>query len=108
MQEERHEDNADLSLSDRNWDWKNANFRYAKNRAQKQPGNCALLVSFYSLTTTGYIGSYAMDGLCMALHCVWTTNSFREALVKCANLRGDADSVCAVLGQMAGLLHNQS
>lgn len=44
-----------------------------------------------------------MDGLCMALHCIWTTNSFQEAIVKCANIRGDSDSVCAVLGQMAGM-----
>jgi hypothetical protein len=30
----------------------------------------------------GYIGSYAMDGLAMALHCVYTTETFKQALVK--------------------------
>eukprot|EP01127_Copromyxa_protea_P020678 TRINITY_DN6936_c0_g1_i1.p1 TRINITY_DN6936_c0_g1~~TRINITY_DN6936_c0_g1_i1.p1 ORF type:complete len:426 (+),score=58.13 TRINITY_DN6936_c0_g1_i1:1042-2319(+) len=90
LHEQRNKENADLALNDRNWNWKDPEFRYSKSRSTKQPG---------------YIGSYAMDALCMALHCIWTTNSFQEALVKCANLRGDADSVCAVLGQMAGALY---
>lgn len=30
----------------------------------------------------GYVGSYAMDGLAMALHCVYTTETFKQALVK--------------------------
>ena len=41
----------------------------------------------------GYIGSYAMDGFAMALHCVYHTSSLPQAILKCANLRGDADSV---------------
>jgi ADP-ribosylglycohydrolase len=39
----------------------------------------------------------------MALHCVWSTDSFKDALLKCANLRGDSDSVAAVAGQIAGM-----
>ena len=35
------------------------------------------------------MGSYAMDGLAMALHCVYTTGGFREALVKVS--RGDEE-----------------
>lgn len=57
---------------------------------------------FSARNQPGYIGSYAMDGLAMALHCVWTTTNFKDALLKCANLRGDSDSVCAVVGQIAG------
>lgn len=41
----------------------------------------------------------------MALHCVYSTTSFSEALIKCANLRGDSDSVCAVAGQIAGAFY---
>ncbi len=37
-----------------------------------------------------------MDALSMALHCVWHTNTFGDALLKCANLGGDADSVLFV------------
>jgi len=41
----------------------------------------------------------------MALHCVWTTSSFTEAMLKCANTRGDSDSVCSVAGQIAGAVY---
>ena len=50
----------------------------------------------------GYIGSYCMDAMAMALHVVYTTNSFEDAIIKVVNLRGDSDSVGAVVGQIAG------
>ena len=34
-----------------------------------------------------------MDGLAMALHCVWTTESFQDAVFKAINNCGDADTV---------------
>jgi hypothetical protein len=46
-----------------------------------------------------------MDAMAMALHCVYTTNSFKKAMLKCANLRGDSDTVCAVAGQIAGAIY---
>jgi len=75
---------------DRNWNWRDPKFRYSIRRARAQPG---------------YVGSYAMDAMAMALHCVWTTDSFKDALLKCANLRGDSDSVCSVVGQIAGAIY---
>jgi ADP-ribosylglycohydrolase len=67
------------------------------------------------------------DATAMALHCVWSTKSATAALVKvgvpghagdrsstmcpvrqCANLRGDCDSVCAVVGQLAGAFYGLS
>lgn len=39
-----------------------------------------------------------MDGLFTALHCVYNTNSFREAIFKAVNLGGDADSIAAIAG----------
>ena len=72
---------------DRDWNWKKKDFRYSPTRSQRQPG---------------YIGSYAMDGMAMALHVVYYTNTFRDAIIKVVNLRGDADSVGAVVGQIAG------
>jgi len=67
----------------RNWEWRREDYRYAPARAQSQPG---------------YIGSYAMDGLAMALHCVYSTDSFEEAVLKCVNMAGDADTVGAITG----------
>lgn len=41
----------------------------------------------------------------MALHCVWHTTSFKEALLKAVNLCGDADTVGAITGQIAGAIY---
>jgi len=76
--------------TDRNWNWKNERFKYSLTRARAQPG---------------YIGSYCMDGLAMALHCVYTTDSFASCLLKVANTRGDCDTVCAIAAQMAGAMY---
>ena len=75
------------SEPDTDWNWKEKDYRYNEERAKKQPG---------------YIGSYAMDNMCMSLHIVYYTNSFQEAIIKAVNLRGDADSVASVVGQIAG------
>jgi len=94
--EEAHEQNADPifgGLENRRWDWRCSNHRYCRSRAEEQPG---------------YIGSYSMDAVSMALHCVYTTDSFKAATLKAANLRGDSDSVCAVVGQLAGALYGAS
>merc|ERR1712151_1348844 len=56
----------------------------------------------------GYVGSYVMDAMAMALHCVWTTCSLEEAVLKAVNKRGDADTVGAITGQIAGALYGVS
>ena len=43
-----------------------------------------------------------MDCLSMALHVLYKTNSFKDAILKAVNLCGDADSVGSVVGQIAG------
>merc|ERR1712008_134117 len=94
--EEQHEQNANPifgSLEARRWDWQSRAHIYCSNRAQENPG---------------YIGSYAMDAVAMALHCVYTTTSFEQALLKAANLRGDSDSVCVFACQIAGSLYGAS
>jgi len=88
--EEKHEENEHLKLVDRQWNWKDPEFRYCASRARQQPG---------------YIGSYSMDNLSMSLHCVYTTDSFEGAVLKAANMRGDSDTVCAVVGQIAGAMY---
>eukprot|EP00820_Chromera_velia_P014411 Cvel_24636.t1-p1 / transcript=Cvel_24636.t1 / gene=Cvel_24636 / organism=Chromera_velia_CCMP2878 / gene_product=hypothetical protein / transcript_product=hypothetical protein / location=Cvel_scaffold2689:21599-24657(+) / protein_length=531 / sequence_SO=supercontig / SO=protein_coding / is_pseudo=false len=49
---------TEVLLEDRDWRWRAPSFEYCKKRAEANPG---------------YVGSYAMDALAMALHCVWTT-----------------------------------
>ena len=72
---------------DRNWNWKKKDFRYSPTRSENQ---------------AGYVGSYAMDGMAMALHIVYYTDNFQDAIIKVVNLCGDSDSVGAVVGQIAG------
>ena len=77
---------------DRDWRWKTegTEYHYSPSRTKKDPG---------------YIGSYAMDATAMALHCVWSTDSFSSAILKAANMCGDADTVAAVTGQIAGAFY---
>jgi len=94
--EKKHEHNSNSvfgGLENRRWDWRSEHFRYCIKRAAEQPD---------------YIGSYAMDNVSMALHCVYTTDSFEEAVLKVANMRGDSDSVAAVVGHIAGSLYGVS
>ena len=88
--EEPREQNAALNLQDRRWNWKDPGYQYCASRAKAQPG---------------YVGSYCMDGLAMALHCVWTTESYKEAVLKVVNMRGDADTTGAITAQLAGAVY---
>lgn len=58
-----------------------------------------------AITAPGSVGSYAMDALRLALHCVHRTDSLNEALLAACNMRGDADTVAAITGQIAGALY---
>jgi len=94
--EEPHPHNAHPvfgRVENRRWNWKSPDYRYCTSRVRQDPT---------------YIGSYAMDCMSMALHCVYSTTSFEEATLKAANLCGDSDSVCAVVGQLAGALYGAS
>lgn len=78
------------SIEDRNWSWKEESFTYSPTRAKLQPG---------------YVGSYCMDALAMALHTVWFTSSFKEVAMMNANMGGDCDTVGAIAGQIAGAMY---
>jgi ADP-ribosyl-[dinitrogen reductase] hydrolase len=58
----------------------------------------------YSSKTESEIESTFFAGKCLeaALWSFLTTNNFRDAILKAANLGGDADSTAAVCGQVAG------
>ena len=97
QQEKKHLENESIGascfhagLQDRNWNWRDSRYRYSPSRSKFQPG---------------YVGSYAMDALAMSLHCVYSTSSFEAAVLKAANMRGDADTVAAITGQLAGSIY---
>jgi ADP-ribosyl-[dinitrogen reductase] hydrolase len=48
---------------------------------------------------------YTVDTLSCALWCVATTTTFEQAVVKAVNLGGDADTVGAVAGGLAGIIY---
>jgi ADP-ribosylglycohydrolase len=76
----------------RNWNWRiKGQYKYSPERSKKMPG---------------YVGSYAMDNMAMSLNILYNTNSFREALIKIVNIRGDSDSVASVVGQIAGAYYD--
>jgi ADP-ribosyl-[dinitrogen reductase] hydrolase len=58
--------------------------------------------------SSGYFGSFSMDGLALALWSVYNTTNFNEAVVKSVNLFGDADSHGSITGQLAGALYGYS
>ena len=58
-----------------------------------------------ALQNPGSVGSFAMDALRLSLHCVHRTDTFPEAVLAAANGRGDADTVAAITGQLAGALY---
>lgn len=54
--------------------------------------------AFGEIKPTGYV----VHSLEAALYCFHTTNSFRDGCLKSANLGGDADTIAAIYGQIAG------
>lgn len=87
------------NMTERCWNWKNEFLDIAgtlKARGQTYNG--------YPVSQ-GYFGSYSMDGLAMALWSVYHTTSFDNAIEKCINLLGDADSHGSIAGQLAGALY---
>jgi ADP-ribosylglycohydrolase len=77
-------------LKDRDWNWRSPTHTYAPTRLKQQPG---------------YIGSYCMDALAMALHTVWFTSSFKEVAIMNADMGGDCDTVGSIAGQIAGAMY---
>ena len=48
---------------------------------------------------------FVEDSFQAALHCIYTTTTFEDAVVKAVNLGGDADTVGAITGGLAGALY---
>ena len=79
-------DDYNKSIADRNWNWAAADFKYSPTRSQ----------------TPGAIGSYVVDALAMSLHLTNSSKSYKEAILRVVNMGGDADTVGAITGMIAG------
>jgi ADP-ribosyl-[dinitrogen reductase] hydrolase len=84
---------------ERNWNWRASSLDLE--------GTVRRRGAFYNghPVDAGYFGSYCLDGLAMALHAVYHTDRFADAVARCVNFLGDADSTGAVAGQIAGALY---
>eukprot|EP00931_Biecheleriopsis_adriatica_P069953 TRINITY_DN4375_c0_g1_i1.p1 TRINITY_DN4375_c0_g1~~TRINITY_DN4375_c0_g1_i1.p1 ORF type:complete len:580 (-),score=88.08 TRINITY_DN4375_c0_g1_i1:70-1764(-) len=88
---------------ERCWNWRDPHGPYLKETLQAR--GCRY--NGYPVSP-GYLGSYSLDGLAIALHSVYHTSSFMEALARCVNFLGDADSTGAICGQIAGAFYGSS
>ena len=82
--------NFNKEVADRNWNWREKNHTYSPTRFDQLPG---------------YIGSYCMDALAMALHTVYYSSNLVEVLAQNADMGGDCDTVGSIAGQIAGALY---
>lgn len=85
--------------TERNWNWKSTSLDI--ERVIERRGNT---YNGYPVSP-GYFGAFSLDGLAIALWSIYHTTSFGEALEKCINVRGDADSTGAIAGQLAGAIY---
>lgn len=71
--------------------------------AQEASGNGfgSAMTEQFTPRPTGFV----VDSFEAALHCLMTTDSFEEAVVKAVNLGGDADTIGAITGGLAGALY---
>lgn len=72
------------------------------------------LIPYYDyekLTSSGFKPKptgYVVDSFEVALHCILTTDLFKAAVIKAVNLGGDADTIGAITGGIAGALYGYS
>ena len=87
---------------ERNWNWRNS-------AAEGLPIEATLAARGFTYNghpvSAGYFGSYAPDGLAVALFSVAATDSLDLALERCINFLGDADTTGAIAGQLAGAIY---
>ena len=84
------------------WDWRAPRLAVEATLAARGSAYNGYPVS------AGYLGSFCLDGLAIALHSVYHTDTFDAAIERCVNYRGDADSTAAVAGQIAGAFYGRA
>lgn len=78
------------TIDDRNWNWKDPEFKYSNYRIELKPTLIAI---------------YSMDCVAMALHILYHNEGFKNCMIKAVNLGGDADSLGGVVGMLAGAFY---
>ena len=51
---------------------------------------------------------YVVQSLEAAFYCFWSTDNFKDCVLMAANLGDDADTTCAVVGQIAGAYYGEA
>jgi len=87
------------SSLERNWNWRSKRLEVVAVINRRGHSYNGYPVS------AGYFGSFSLDALAIALNSVYHTDSFNEAISRCVNFLGDADSTAAIAGQIAGALY---
>ena len=87
------------SSTERCWNWRDGSLQLRETIARRGTTYNGFPVS------AGYFGSFCLDGLAMALHAVYTTDSLNAAIVKVVNMAGDSDTTGAICGQIAGAFY---
>jgi ADP-ribosyl-[dinitrogen reductase] hydrolase len=85
--------------TERCWNWRDSSLQLRETLARRGAVYNGFPVS------AGYFGSFSLDGLAMALHAMYTTDSLDAAIVKVVNMAGDSDTTGAICGQMAGAFY---
>eukprot|EP01061_Rhynchopus_euleeides_P010132 TRINITY_DN1948_c0_g1_i1.p1 TRINITY_DN1948_c0_g1~~TRINITY_DN1948_c0_g1_i1.p1 ORF type:complete len:568 (+),score=150.75 TRINITY_DN1948_c0_g1_i1:164-1867(+) len=91
------------SAKEANWDWKKKRLQITEAIAHRKQSEDGTYNGYPVLLT--YFGAYCMDGLAMALWALYHSNSFSECIIRAVNLLGDADTIGAIAGQMAGAIY---
>merc|ERR1712232_193700 len=81
------------------WNWRSATMRIRSSLQAR-----GLIYNGYPCYPD-YFGSYCVDGLAVALWSFYHTLTFMDAVVRCVNFLGDADTMAAMCGQLAGAFY---
>jgi len=99
---EPEEDSSEWQGTELAWRWRVERTRWCRTLANRGDRYNGYPVS------SGYVGSFAMDGLAIALWAAYHTESFDGAIERCVNLQGDADSTTAICGALCGTFYGCS
>jgi len=96
------EANEPEESTERCWNW-----RGAVVGCERTIANRGHIYNGYPVSP-GYFGAFSLDGLAMALHALYHTNSFNEAVAYVVNFAGDSDTVGSICAQMAGAFYGSA
>merc|ERR1712098_355451 len=88
------------------WNWTAADLPITATLQRRKQGEGGLYNGYRVLPT--YTGAYSMDGLAIAMHSVYHSTSFVDAISRAVNHLGDADSTGSIAGQIAGAFYGFS